>query len=68
MNKKAIIGIIIAIIFFLILSIGIKLDETGFHGVMKVGEEFINLFLYFIKFFHKTFRNFLDLYKVYLKI
>lgn len=44
MNKKAIIGIIIAIIFFIILSIGIKLDETGFHGVMKVGEEFIKLF------------------------
>ncbi|CEQ09845.1 Uncharacterised protein [[Clostridium] sordellii] len=44
MNKKAIIGIIIAIIFFIILSIGIKLDETGLHGVMKVGEEFIKLF------------------------
>lgn len=43
-NKKLIIGLIIAILIFVILSIGIKFDKTGFHGIIKLGDEFINLF------------------------
>lgn len=44
MNKKKLVIIAgICILIYLILSIGIKFDETGFHSILKYGDEFINI-------------------------
>ncbi|SCI73758.1 Uncharacterised protein [uncultured Clostridium sp.] len=43
-KKKLIIGIILAVIIYHIFALGLKLDETGFHGLIQYGDSFINLF------------------------
>lgn len=43
-KKKLVIGIIIFVLIYAILGAGIKIDETGFHGVVHWGDEFINIF------------------------
>ena len=43
-KKKLVICIIIFVLIYAILSIGIKIDKNGFHGVIHWGEEFINIF------------------------
>lgn len=43
-KKKLVIGIIIFVLIYAILSMGIKKDKTGFHGVVHWGDEFINIF------------------------
>lgn len=43
-KKKLIIGIILAVIIYYIFALGLKLDETGFHGLIQYGDSFINLF------------------------
>ncbi|MCU9813607.1 MULTISPECIES: hypothetical protein [Paraclostridium] len=43
-KKKLVIGIIIFVLIYAILGIGIKIDKTGFHGVVHWGDELINIF------------------------
>jgi hypothetical protein len=49
MSKKKIVLLIIAlIVMYFICALGLKIDETGFHGILKTGEilesTFITLF------------------------
>ena len=43
-KKKLIIGLMAAVVIYPIFALGLKLDETGFHGLIRYGDNFINLF------------------------
>ncbi|MBC8630896.1 hypothetical protein H8697_04130 [[Eubacterium] tenue] len=43
-KKKLIIGLMAAVVIYHIFALGLKLDETGFHGLIQYGDSFINLF------------------------